>query len=66
MNEPETVKEVRRLLWQAKQLVEELMEKDPLLAPNSTAYEEWEAIHGSIADTDQLILDMDARIWEAK
>ena len=66
MNEPETVKEVRRLLWQAKQLVEELMEKDPLLAPNSRAYEEWDAIHGSIADTDQLILDMDARIWEAK
>jgi hypothetical protein len=66
MNEPETVKEVRRLLWQAKQLVEELMEKDPLMAPNSKAAGEWEAIHGSIVDTDQLILDMDARIWEAK
>lgn len=65
MNEPETTKEVRRLLWQAKQLVEELMEKDPLLAPNSTAYEEWDAIHGSIVDTDQLILDMESRIWSA-
>ena len=41
------------------------MEKDPLLAPNSTAYEEWDAIHGSIVDTDQLILDMESRIWSA-
>ncbi|NBS28773.1 MAG: hypothetical protein EBS70_07870 [Actinobacteria bacterium] len=66
MNEPETMKEVRRLLWQARALVEELLEKDELIAPDSTAYEEWDAIHGSIMDTDQLILDMDARIWEAK
>lgn len=65
MNEPQTIKEVRRLLWQAKLLIGDLMEKGDGMSPNSKAYEEWDAILGSVADTDQLVLDMESRVWSA-